>query len=106
MSDVFKCSLDFSDVLYMFLDVVFLLPKEFDDPQVYDSLMVFSNECVDLEFDVPQIFDDQKGTSIGSMDFDNPKVYGYTSIFDGLVSSIYVYGQRRGLFYFPNLSFL
>ena len=31
------------------------------------------------------IFDDPKGISIGSMDFDNPKVYGDTSIFDGLV---------------------
>ena len=37
------------------------------------------------EFDDPQVFDDPKGISIGSMDFDNPKVYGYTSIFDGLV---------------------
>ena len=32
-----------------------------------------------------QVFDDPKGISIGSMDFDNPKVYGDTSIFDGLV---------------------
>ena len=29
--------------------------------------------------------DDPNGISIGSMDFDNPKVYGGTSIFDGLV---------------------
>ena len=34
------------------------------------------------EFDDPQVFDEPKGISIGSMDFDNPKVYGDTSIFD------------------------
>ena len=33
------------------------------------------------EFDDPQLFDDLKGISIGSMNFDNPEVY----IFDGLV---------------------
>ena len=38
------------------------------------------------EFDDPQVFDDPKGISIGSMNFDNPKVYGDTSIFNGLVS--------------------
>ena len=37
------------------------------------------------EFHDPQVFDDPKGISIGSMDFDNPKVYGDTFIFDGLV---------------------
>ena len=37
------------------------------------------------EFDDPQVFDDPKGISIGSMNFDNPKVYGDTSIFDGLI---------------------
>ena len=37
------------------------------------------------EFDDPQVFDDPKGISIGSMDFDNPKAYGDTSISDGLV---------------------
>ena len=62
----------------MFSDVVLLLPKEFNNPQVSDSQIVFSNECVD--------FDGSKGISIGSIDFDNPKVYGYTYIFDGLVS--------------------
>ena len=31
------------------------------------------------------IFDNPKGISIGSMDFDNPKVYGDTSFTDGLV---------------------
>ena len=30
----------------------------------------------------------QRKKSIGSMDFDNPKVYGDTSIFDGLVESM------------------
>ena len=37
------------------------------------------------EFDDPQVFDDPKGISIGSMDVDNPKVYGDIPIFDGLV---------------------
>ena len=37
------------------------------------------------EFDDPQLFDDLKGISIGSMNFDNPEVYSDTSIFDGLV---------------------
>ena len=37
------------------------------------------------EFDDFQIFDDPKGISIGSMDVDNPKVYGDIPIFDGLV---------------------
>ena len=37
------------------------------------------------EFDDPQFFDNPKGISIGSMDFDNPKVFGDTSITDGLV---------------------
>ena len=33
----------------------------------------------------PKEFDDTKGILIGSMDFDNSKVYGDTSILDGLV---------------------
>ena len=37
------------------------------------------------EFDDPQVLDDLKEISIGSMDFDNPKVYGDTFISDGLV---------------------
>ena len=37
------------------------------------------------ELDDHQVFDDPKGISIGSMNFDNPKVYGDTSISDGLV---------------------
>ena len=32
-----------------------------------------------------EVFDDLKEISIGRMDFDNPKVYGDTSTFDGLV---------------------
>ena len=35
--------------------------------------------------DDPQKFNDQKGISIVSKDFENPKFYGDTSIFDGLV---------------------
>ena len=40
--------------------------------------------------DDPQVFDDPKGTSIGSMDFDNSKIYGDTSISDGLVCLLVV----------------
>ena len=43
------------------------------------SLMFQSNSMI------PQVIDDPKGTSIGSMDFDNPKVYGDITILDGLV---------------------
>ena len=38
------------------------------------------------EFDDPQVLDDLKEILIGSMDFHNPKVYGDTSISDGLVN--------------------
>ena len=37
------------------------------------------------EFDYILVSPDPKGISIGSMDFDDPKVYGDTSISDGLV---------------------
>ena len=33
-------------------------------------------------------FDDPKEISVGRMDFDNPKVYGDTSISDGLVKMV------------------
>ena len=39
-----------------------------------------------IQFDDPQVFDDSKELSIGSMDFYNPKFYGDTSITDGLVT--------------------
>ena len=39
------------------------------------------------EFNDTQVLNDPKGISIGNMDFDNPKVYGDTSVFDGLVFS-------------------
>ena len=55
-----------------------------DGIQVFDSLKVISNECVDLD-DPKKVFDDSKGLSIGILDFDNPKVYSNTSIFDGLL---------------------
>ena len=35
------------------------------------------------------IFDDPKGISIGNEVFDNSKVYGDTSIFDGLVQFVF-----------------
>ena len=41
-----------------------------------------------IQFDDPQVFDDPKELSIGSMDFYNPKFYGDISIFDGLVSCV------------------
>ena len=40
---------------------------------------------------IPRYFMIQRGISIGSMDFDNPKVYGDTSIFDSLV----LYGHQE-----------
>ena len=41
--------------------------------------------CGSSGFDDPQVFQDPKGISIGSMDLNNPKVDDDTSIFDGLV---------------------
>ena len=38
------------------------------------------------DFDDPQAFNDLKGISISSLDFDNPKVCGGAAIFDGLVN--------------------
>ena len=43
------------------------------------------------------MFDDPKGISNGSMDFDNPKVYGEASIFDGLVFCLVVFLPERWL---------
>ena len=61
-------------------NIVFVDPKEFDDPEVCDGLKDISNESMDFsdpkEFDDPQVFNDPNGISIGSMNFDNPKVYG------------------------------
>ena len=45
---------------------------DFNDPKEFDDILVSR---------------DPKGFSIGSMDFDNPKVYGGTSITDGLVET-------------------
>ena len=76
------------------------------------NLMIISNESMDFndpkELDDPQLFDDPNYSmipafhwsptiwwspairwSIGSMDFDNPNVYGDISITDGLVSIIF-----------------
>ena len=50
---------------------------DFNDPKEFD--------------DISPISPDPKRISIGSMDFDNPKVYGDTSIFDGIVGgNLYV----------------
>ena len=54
------------------------------------NLMVISDESMNFndpkEFDYSQVLDDLKEILIGSMDFHNPKVYGDTSISDGLVN--------------------
>ena len=42
---------------------------------------------------IPQVHNDAKGISMGSMDFDNPYVYGDTSIFDGLLFSFVTFGK-------------
>ena len=43
------------------------------------------------EFNDPQVLDDPNWISTGSIDFDDPKVYGDTSIFDGIVGgNLYV----------------
>ena len=51
---------------------------------------IISNESMDfkdpMKFVDPQVYFDPNGILIGSMDFDNPKVYGDTSVSDGLVS--------------------
>ena len=39
-----------------------------------------------MDFYDPKDFDDPKGISVNSLDFDNPKVYGGTAISDGLVN--------------------
>ena len=65
-----------------------MIQKNLMIPLVSDSLEVLSKEYADFydpkKFDDPQVFDDPKEISIGSMDFDNPKLYGDTSIFDVL----------------------
>ena len=48
-----------------------------------------------MEFVDPKVFDDPKGISIGSMDFDCPKVYGDTSIFDGFHVCILLQSSAR-----------
>ena len=75
-------------------NIVFVDPKEFDDPEVCDGLKDISNESMDFsnpkEFDDPQVFNDPNGISIGRMDFDSPKVCSDTSKFVGLVLEIFV----------------
>ena len=53
------------------------------------------------EFDVPRVLD-SKGTSLGGMDFHNPKSYVDTSFFDGLVELRNVICLKvRLIFYWP-----
>ena len=42
---------------------------------------------------IPQVLDDPKRISIGSMDFENPNVNGDTPIFDGLIFSFVSFGK-------------
>ena len=69
-------------------NIVFDDSKEFDEPQVSD---VISNKSMDFNdphlLNDPQAIDDPKGILIENRDFENPKVYGDTSIFDSLVFS-------------------
>ena len=44
-----------------------------------------------MVFNDPKEFDDPKGISVRSMDFDNPQAYGETSILDGQVFIIIKY---------------
>ena len=52
-------------------------------PKVFPNRSRFFDDQRD--FDDSQVFDDPKGISIGSIDFENPKFYGNTCIFEGLV---------------------
>ena len=56
---------------------------------ILKPLVVISNGRMDFndpkELNEILIYPDPKGISIGSMDFDNSKVYGENSISDGLV---------------------
>ena len=65
-----------------------LIKKKFMIPSLSYGLKVISNESMDFndpkEFNEPQAFDDPKGISIGSMDFDNPKVDIDKFVLDGL----------------------
>ena len=47
------------------------------------------------ESDDPQVFEYPKGISIGSIDFENPKFYGNTFIFDGLVLKRQILSSRK-----------
>ena len=84
--DVLRCSQMFPDVprcSQIMCSPVF-------DRFSLDVLRMTSGLFLMIQFDDPQVFDDPKELSIGSMDFYNPKFYGDTSIFDGLVSYTYV----------------
>ena len=77
------------------------IPPVFDDPKVFSKGNVVFDEASILRsqsyfkwryglwwfkgIDDPQVYKWQKVISDGSHDFDNPKAYGDTSIFDGLV---------------------
>ena len=77
------------------------IPPVFDDPKVFSKGNVVFDEASILwsqsyfkwryglwwfkGTDDPQVYKWQKVISDGSRDFDNPKAYGDTFIFDGLV---------------------
>ena len=60
---------------------------------IQKNLTIISNGSMDfkdlMKFVDPQVYFDPNGILIGSMDFDNQKVYSDTSIFDGLVFLIH-----------------
>ena len=108
---MFRCSHMFKDISrcsQIFLNVL----------SMFCRCSLDEDESTDInhpkEFDDPQVFDDSKETSIGSMDFDNPKVYGVSSMFDVLVyfTSVSVGFWPRGLitvissFYYHYFSFI
>ena len=96
----FRCSLDFLRMFAGFFQDVFRMLRWV--LWAWWNLMIISNGCMDFidpkEFVDPKLFDDPSYSmipaiwwspaipwSIRSVDFDNPKVYGDTSITDGLV---------------------
>ena len=89
---------DVSNMRFQMNVSILKISPVFDDPkyfqkemwslmnQVYCGHKVISNdEWWFKGTDDPQVYKWQKVISDGSHDFDNPKAYGDTSIFDGLV---------------------
>ena len=86
LSDILRCSQMFPDVPRCSQ----IMCSQVVDRFSLDVLRMTSGLFLMIQFDDPQVFDDPKELSIGSMDFYNPNFYGDTSIFDGLVSYTHV----------------